>query len=279
MSRQGKAAVCLLVLCLASWLVAVGAEAPAKVLKVQLKPTVLLSGEAIRLEAVADLSGPEELLAKAKKVVLGPLPPVGQQLVLPVGYVAMKLRAQGLGDKQLEFGPVQRCLVSTASHYVDQQQVLEAIKARLKTNQVEGVEQVGLAKPFEAVAVPQGKLQLDVEAPLELADGDYARLLVKVDGKQVKAFLLKLTGIAGAPSAQPSNTNPKPPVGQPVVRYGSPVQLVVRGKNFSITAAGVCQGTARVGEVVKVKNQSSGRLVQGMVEAPGIVVINLEEGS
>ena len=118
---------------------------------------------------------------------------------------------------------------------------------------------------------------------MQLADGLYIRLQVLVAGVTRGSWLLKLVGqpgIAAANSTEPTGTAPPGESPGLQVRSGAPVRLVARASGFELTTAGKLQYSARVGEPARALNLSSGREVQGLLEAPDLLVVTLtsEEG-
>ncbi len=59
----------------------------------------------------------------------------------------------------------------------------------------------------------------------------------------------------------------------PAVRRGAQVTLLYRGASFTVKAQGKALGRGKEGEQVKVRNLSSGRIVEGRIIAPGLVQV------
>ncbi len=74
---------------------------------------------------------------------------------------------------------------------------------------------------------------------------------------------------AGQPIQQSMLTGPQ------LVHYGQPVSLVVQGMGIRLVALGQAMADGRVGQSVLVRNIQSGRMVSGVVDAQGQVVIPL----
>ena len=74
---------------------------------------------------------------------------------------------------------------------------------------------------------------------------------------------------AGQPIQRSMLTGPQ------LVHYGQPVSLVVQGMGIRLVALGQAMADGRVGQSVLVRNVQSGRMVSGIVDAQGQVVIPL----
>jgi flagella basal body P-ring formation protein FlgA len=62
---------------------------------------------------------------------------------------------------------------------------------------------------------------------------------------------------------------------QKVVRRGEQILLVAATSAMEVRMNGTALEDASVGETIKVKNSSSQRVVEGVVEAPGIVKVTM----
>lgn len=74
---------------------------------------------------------------------------------------------------------------------------------------------------------------------------------------------------AGQPIVQSMLTGPQ------LIHYGQPVSLVVQGMGVRLVALGQAMADGRVGQSVLVRNVQSGRMVSGVVDAQGQVVVPL----
>jgi len=63
--------------------------------------------------------------------------------------------------------------------------------------------------------------------------------------------------------------------GPVLVHYGQPVSLVAQGMGVRLVALGQAMGDGRAGQSVLVRNPQSGRVVSGVVDAQGQVVVPL----
>ena len=60
--------------------------------------------------------------------------------------------------------------------------------------------------------------------------------------------------------------------GRRMVRAGDRVEMVARLDGIEVRAAGVAMGSGDNGARLRVRNESSGKVVDAMVSAPGMVV-------
>ncbi len=252
-------------------------------IEVALRPAAVVSGVEVRLVDVATVSCLDAALAEiAGQTVVIASPPPGQSATLVAGFVVARLRPKGILPEQVFFTAARECVLTTAAQYLTQ----EVLEQRLTSDFALVPDQATgrvLMAPFAPCALPEGELNLQFIGPMQLADGLYIRLQVLVAGVTRGTWLLKLVGqpgIAAANSAEPTGTVPPGESPGLQVRSGSPVRLVVRAFGFELTTTGKLQYSARVGESARALNLSSGREVQGLLEAPDLLVVTLtsEEG-
>ncbi|MGA8009400.1 MAG: flagellar basal body P-ring formation chaperone FlgA [Thiomonas sp.] len=89
------------------------------------------------------------------------------------------------------------------------------------------------------------------------------------DAKALVGQVLRYSVAAGQPLVQSMLTGPQ------LVHYGQPVSLVAQGMGVRLVALGQAMADGRVGQSVLVRNVQSGRVVSGVVDAQGQVVVPL----
>lgn len=60
----------------------------------------------------------------------------------------------------------------------------------------------------------------------------------------------------------------------PAVSQGEMITLVVRAGSMEVTSSGIALGSAGIGERVRARNESSGRVVEGRVTGPRRVEVD-----
>ncbi|MBN9517528.1 flagellar basal body P-ring formation protein FlgA [bacterium] len=132
---------------------------------------------------------------------------------------------------------------------------------------------VVVARPHAPVMRP-GRVQMDVT--------------LSAGGEQLLAFAVQFDVQPGAPQppaalppvpgATPPATAPPPaPTGPPVVRARQRVTMTARVGALVVTAAGESHQDGRVGEVIRVENVDSRKVLRARVTGPGRVDIELGE--
>jgi len=89
------------------------------------------------------------------------------------------------------------------------------------------------------------------------------------DAQALVGQVLRYSVAAGQPLVQSMLTGPQ------LVHYGQPVSLVAQGMGVRLVALGQALADGRVGQSVLVRNLQSGRVVSGVVDAQGQVVVPL----
>ena len=89
------------------------------------------------------------------------------------------------------------------------------------------------------------------------------------DAQALVGQVLRYSVAAGQPLVQSMLTGPQ------LVHYGQPVSLVAQGMGVRLVALGQALAVGRVGQSVLVRNLQSGRVVSGVVDAQGQVVVPL----
>jgi len=89
------------------------------------------------------------------------------------------------------------------------------------------------------------------------------------DAQTLVGQVLRYSVAAGQPLVQSMLTGPQ------LVHYGQPVSLVAQGMGVRLVALGQAMADGRVGQSVLVRNLQSGRVVSGVVDAQGQVVVPL----
>ncbi len=108
-------------------------------------------------------------------------------------------------------------------------------------------------------------------ADLTTVERDSARLPPGAlgDASALVGQVLRFSVAAGQPLVPSMLTGPQ------LVHYGQPVSLVVQGMGVRLVALGQAMADGRVGQSVLVRNIQSGRVVSGVVDAQGQVVVPL----
>ena len=90
------------------------------------------------------------------------------------------------------------------------------------------------------------------------------------DAQALVGQVLRYSVAAGQPLVQSMLTGPQ------LVHYGQSVSLVAQGMGVRLVALGQAMADGRVGQSVLVRNVQSGRVVSGVVDAQGQVVVPLQ---
>ena len=254
----------------------------ATLVEIALRPVAVVSGPDVRLGDIATVSCDDQALAQAagQTVVLAS-PPPGQSARVVAGFIAARLRPVGFLPQQLAFTAQGECVVTSAAQYLTQETIEQRLAGELALTP-DPVTGSLLTARFAPFPLPEGELRVEVQGPLGLVDGNYVRVRAFVEDALRASWLLKL-------AQQPAPTGPaaSTPTGSVTattpgkqVRGGTPVRLVVRAFGLELTTAGKLRVAARVGEPASALNLSSGREVQGVLEAPDLLVVTLnpEEG-
>lgn len=87
------------------------------------------------------------------------------------------------------------------------------------------------------------------------------------DAKELQGKLLKRSLPAGSPLSSEVLTQPQ------VVRRGQQVSLMAKNEGLSISVTGNALSSGAIGEIVRVRNPVSKRIIEGVVVAEGVVEV------
>ncbi|OZB69980.1 MULTISPECIES: flagellar basal body P-ring formation chaperone FlgA [unclassified Thiomonas] len=109
-------------------------------------------------------------------------------------------------------------------------------------------------------------------ADLTMVERDATRLPpgAVTDAQALVGQVLRYSVAAGQPLAQSMLTGPQ------LVHYGQSVSLIAQGMGVRLVALGQAMADGRVGQSVLVRNVQSGRVVSGIVDTQGQVVVPLQ---
>lgn len=130
---------------------------------------------------------------------------------------------------------------------------------------------VKVMEPVVVAARPLSANHVLTAQDLKIADMDinslhqsYHKSINKVVGMQLK-YPLSVGMVI-----QPSSVKR-----QKIVKRGDQITLVAKAGAMEVRMSGVAMADASLGQRVRVKNSSSSRVVEGVVDAPGVVMVNM----
>ncbi|HEY8498180.1 MAG TPA: flagella basal body P-ring formation protein FlgA [Limnochordales bacterium] len=271
------------------------APAAAGRVALELQARAETAGPVIRLGEVAAFAGGDgELWERLQGLEVGAAPLPGQSRLLTLGAVVQRLRQARVPPDAVQWVGSARSTVVTARGVP-----LEAgpIEAALR----EYLAGAAAAMPDEAVRVARVEVPADVMLPPGVVSAAVASgppvlrpgpavfaVDVAVDGAAqrrlwVKAELEPASGLpappAGRPAPEVASRPPAPAEAQGVgVARGAPVTLVVRRGAVTVTVGAVALEPASPGQPLKVQNPASGAMVQAVLVAPGLAVVDPTAG-
>lgn len=130
---------------------------------------------------------------------------------------------------------------------------------------------VKVMEPVVVAARPLGANHILTAGDLKIAQMDinslhqsYHKRISKVVGMQLKYPLS--VGMVIRPSSIKR---------QKIVKRGDQITLVAKAGAMEVRMSGVAMADASIGQKVRVKNSSSSRIVEGVVNGPGVVMVNM----
>jgi hypothetical protein len=216
-----------------------------------------VDGDLIFLRDVAQISGPDETVARLGAVDLGRAPVHGLERTLSQSYLLTRLRGAGFDPKQLRLEVPSAAIVSRSSATISAEELLAAAEAAAQAHH--GVDIAFRSiRPITVMRVPPGDVDVAAEQVRKDGSNTVVVLAVTVDGRRVGTRNLTLTPQAGAAS----------------VKAGDPVTLRLVRNGLTVEVPGTARGAAFVGQAVPVET-GTGTTHSGTLVAPGLVEVKL----
>lgn len=230
-------------------------EAPPGGIGIALRARTVLDTPQFHLAQLGKVSGNQQLASKARGIILGDTPPVGQERRFDYARILTKLRAVGVDPRLVRINMPEMIRVSRAGQTLGDDQFMEAAKLAIE-EQFGTLGSLILRQTQPAIQVPMGELKLVVDDLDALTNGYRVGISVYVAGNKVTRRVVTVDRVGG----------PAP------VRAGQTVRVRIVAGAVSLETSGRATKGSRNGEPVEIVTADGVKLT-GVVVAPGVVEV------
>ena len=255
----------------------------------------LLSGAAIddtvlTLEQIATVDGgPTRLRQRIATIDIADVKPGNQEQSVSADQVRFRLILAGIDESQFRIVGALRVQIRETGDAVSQRRILSEADAAVRRRYAGDGSRLSL-NPARGVVVPLLVLQrnddvrLDakvVSGPPTIGETARVHVSISVNGKvrEMVPVLFEVGATEAAPRFEPrairpvGGTTPAPPDAV-AIKNRDAVTMVTQIGGVRIEAQGEALQDGRPGELIRVRNNSSSRIVSGRVEGPGFVRVD-----
>lgn len=167
---------------------------PGAVAVVWLRPVSAVEGDTIFLGDVACIAGDEAVVAALRKVNVGSAPLVGNDRVMNVATVRLRLRQANIPPELVDLlADEGTFVVRRATRTVSGEQIAEAVREQLTAAAPAGADVSVRVHEVDPVQVPEGEVELRLQRPPSVWNGTTTvPLEVWSDGKLVRTVWVKV---------------------------------------------------------------------------------------
>ena len=230
-------------------------EPPAGGIAIALRARTVLDTPQFNLAQLGKVSGNPQLAGKARGIILGDTPPVGQERRFDYARILTKLRAVGVDPRLVRINMPEMIRVSRAGQTLGDDQFMETARAAIE-EQFGASGSLILRQTQPSIQVPVGELKLVVDDLDALTNGYRVGISVYVAGSKVTRRVVTVDRVGG----------PAP------VSAGQTVRVRIVAGAVSMETSGRVTKGSRNGEPVEIVTADGVKLT-GVVVAPGVVEV------
>ena len=260
------------------------------VVRVTLLSSAAIDDTIITLEQIATVDGgPSHLRQRIAKIDVADVKTGNQAQSVSADQVRFRLILAGFDESRFRIDGARRVDIRETGDAVSQRRILSEADAAVRRRYAGDGSRLQLT-PARGVVAPLLILQRGDDVRLDAAIatgaptiGEMARVHVSisVNGKvrEVVPVLFEVAATEAPPRLEArairpvSGTTPVPVVGIAIKNHDA-VTMVTQIGGVRIEAQGEALQDGRTGELIRVRNNSSSRIVSGRVEGPGFVRVD-----
>jgi hypothetical protein len=242
-----------------------------------------LDDTVIYLNQIARLSGgPIALRQRIARLDVAEFRIGADRTLVSCEQIKYRLLLAGVQESQFQMIGARRTMVSASGEPLTMRKVLAAADDAIRSRYANvGAVRDLVLPPLDVRATD--RVHLEAKTPILQAGGVSAKVdvLISVNGQPREIVPVSFDMDARAPAPGVASrvdssirqaVRVEPKKNEPVIRTRDLVRIVAPIGNAQLTASGEAQQDGKLGDVIRVRNIDSNRIVSGRVEAPGIVV-------
>jgi len=258
-----------------------GLASERSMVTIALAERTVLDDTVVYLDQIAKLSGgPVSLRQRIARLDVAEFRLHADRTVISSDQVKYRLLLAGISEAQIQFIGAKRTMVTASDEPLTVRKVLgvadEMVRARYPN-----------AGPSKDVILPalqtnaSDRVQLEAKPPVPLPrnQGTRVDVMIHINGqpREIVSVNFEPEPKSALPPIYDTNVKPaqrlvtKEKV-EPLIRTRDLVKIVVPIGNAQLTATGEAQQDGKLGDIIRVRNVDSNRIVNGRVEAAGIVI-------
>lgn len=253
---------------------------------VLLRPEAEVGDRVVRIAHVADVSGGTDAQRTAVRALdLAERPAAGARLAITRDQVKFRVLLEGHDRRAVVVGGTSRCAVTRGRELISSDEIAKAARTAIVARVPEFARQSDV-KIVETPKLPALDLNAKDQVRLvgQLAPGRLplgrtrAEVLVHVNGVR-RAVVPVDVDVVPAAAVVPATVSTPAPVAAPTknspvaIKRLDRVKMVVPLNGVYVMAGGEAQQDGRSGQMIRVRNLDSGRVIQARVLGPGYVQV------
>lgn len=254
------------------------------VVTIALLPEVAIDDTVVYLDQIARLSGgPIALRQRMARLDVAEFRLAADRTVVPSDQVKFRLMLAGIGTSQFQLSGAKRTTIMGIDEPITARKILAVAEQSIRSKN----SSVGAPREFIAPLLDlhaSDRVQLEARTPAGSPRNGIARVdvVISVNGKLreivpvsfesgAQAHPVKGSPIDLEPLAATRLDAPKLKTA-PLIKSRDLVRIVVVVGSAQISATGEAQQDGQLGEIIRVRNLESNRVVNGRVESRDIVI-------
>ena len=287
MSFISATSVALFALIFAGSPARVSAQGPAsdrQVVTIALVPEVVLDDTVVYLDQIAKLSGgPVALRQRLARLDVAEFKLTAERMAVLGDQVKFRLMLAGISASQFQMDGAKRTMVMASDEPVTTRKILAIAEQALRSKYPSLGVPKDIAMPLlELRRADQVEFEARVPAGIARTGGPRVDVAIMVNGKMREIVPVSFETNA---KAQPSKLErfdaevrtrldlPKEK-SEPLIRTRDLVRIVAMIGSAQVVATGEAQQDGRLGEIIRVRNVESNRVVNGRVESRDVVLVD-----
>ena len=243
---------------------------------VRIHSPVEVEGEVVTLSDLLPPSAPPDLSEVCRRILLGEAPLAGSRRVISRDQIERQLRGFPSTLKRLDI-PAQ-VMITRKRRRLASSEILAAVQAYLQKQNSRAIPRAEMLRPN--LQAPVFVTEADPGLEVRRAEPDRLRgktrfLLAAAKEPQVLPFYVTLEGLFEAPGPVPATPSASAAPARPraLVTAGKPARLVVERGNVRLSALVTPLESGVKGQLIRVRNQDSLRVLQAEVVDVGLLAV------
>jgi hypothetical protein len=239
---------------------------------------VEVEGEVVTLSDLLPPNAPSDLSEVCRRILLGEAPLAGSRRLISRDQIERQLRGFPSTLKRLDI-PAQ-VMVTRKRRRLASSEILAAVEGYLRKQNSPALPRPEMLRPN--LQAPVFVTEADPGLEVRRVEPDRLRentrfLLVAAKEPQVLPFYVTLEGLFAAPGPVPATTSASAAPARPtaLVTAGKPARLVMERGNVRLSAVVTPLESGVKGQLIRVRNQDSLRVLQAEVVDVGLLAVPL----